>query len=79
MNKEKFIKLEEMAIAARPINESDWGSDRQIEAQNAFFEFVEEHFPEIMSNEFEAFCLKATSEEMINEAIANVQNVYGPF
>jgi len=60
--------------AALPLNDEDWGSDRQIEAQNAFMTFAErviKHQPngEQKWTEFEGFCLKATTEEMINEAV----------
>jgi hypothetical protein len=27
-----------LAAAARPINDDEWGSERQIDAQNLFFE-----------------------------------------
>lgn len=60
-------QLQELATAARPTNDQDWGSERQLDAENAFFDaFARAGFG---SPAFDAFCLKATSEEMIDEAL----------
>ena len=56
--------IETLARAARPIDDDDWGTDRQIEAENAFFEAAGDLGPD-----FEAFSNKATSNEMIDEAL----------
>jgi hypothetical protein len=57
-------QLLRLAAAARPVNDGDWGSERQIAAQNAFFDAVGP-----LGDGFDAFCLKATVDEMIDEAL----------
>jgi hypothetical protein len=34
------IPVETLAQAARPVDDDDWGSDRQVEAENLFFDAV---------------------------------------
>jgi hypothetical protein len=34
----KMPDFQALAAAARPINDDEWGSERQIDAQNLFFE-----------------------------------------
>jgi hypothetical protein len=63
------VECEILADAARPINDADWGSDRQVEAENRLFEFVRSILSDDEFERLEAFCLKATSEEMIDEAL----------
>lgn len=64
-----FLALSALAEAAISIDEDDWGSPRQVEAQNKFFAEVEK----IVSKEdfelLEQFCLKATDAEMVCAAI----------
>lgn len=62
-------KLYELAQAARPLNQSDWGSERQVTAQNEFFDYVEKRIHPSAFAELEDFALKATTDEMIDEAI----------
>jgi hypothetical protein len=62
--------FEKMAAAARPIDDDDWGSDRQIEAENAFFGACPHDADgNVFSEDFENYCLKATTDEMIDEAL----------
>ena len=65
--------LEELAVAARPINDADYGTDRQINAENAFFDALNFHvFGKLTVYEteaFDSFCLKATSDERISEGL----------
>lgn len=69
----QLAELEEMARIARPIDDDEWGSERQIEAENDFFDACEDALPEVFDREsdtdFNRFCLKATSNEMIDEAL----------
>jgi len=65
-NDEKLYKL---AQAARPLDQADWGSERQVTAQNTFFEYVESHMHPLAFAELEDFALKATTDEMIDQAI----------
>ena len=54
--------LEQLAAAARPINDDDYGSDRQVEAENDFFDALDQHLAdkltEVEMDDFDAFCLK---------------------
>lgn len=61
----EMARFERMAADARAVDEDDWGSDRQIEAENGFFAAVAVW----MSADFDDWCLKATSEEMLDEAL----------
>jgi len=58
-----------LAQTARPINDDDWGSERQITAENAFFLYVEKQMHPSAFSELEDYCLKATTDEMIDQAI----------
>jgi hypothetical protein len=68
------------AQAARPIDDTDWGTERQINAENAFFDMVKTRMTAGRAGEalremkrkwdqFEAYCAKATTDESINEAL----------
>ena len=35
--------LEQLAAVARPINDDDYGSDRQVDAENDFFDALDQH------------------------------------
>lgn len=65
--------LEELAAAARPINDDDWGSERHINAHNDFFDALDLSMSGRLSVEetekFDSFCAKATSDEMITEGL----------
>jgi flavodoxin len=61
--------LYKLAQAARPLDDSDYGSDRQVTAQNEFFEYVEKQMHPTAFAELDDFALKATPDEMIDEAI----------
>lgn len=68
------IKLiEKLAADARPMNDEDWGSERQINAINIFFYHAECERPDAFGEDFEAFCLKATDEEMIDECLRRLR------
>ena len=65
--------LEELAAAARPINDADYGTDRQINAENDFFDALDLHLTGKLTRDeteaFDAFCLKATTDERISEGL----------
>ncbi len=65
----QMAALNTLADAARPVDDDDWGSERQIQAQNAFFVRVEELLPRDQMADLEAYCLKATTDEMVDEAM----------
>jgi hypothetical protein len=64
-----ITKCEDLANDARPIDDADWGSDRQIAAENKLFAFVRTLLSEAEFEKLQVFCLKATTEEMIDEAL----------
>ena len=70
------FKLGLLAEIAKPIDDDDWGSERQIAAENRFHDFVQSCFPSAWTWELEQWCLKATTEEMLDEVLASVNNVY---
>ena len=73
---QKLADLEILAERARPLNDDDWGSERQIDAENAFFAACEEAYPHLFheDSEFSQWALKATTEEMIDHALTLIRN-----
>ncbi len=61
--------IQQMAQDARGIDDDDLGSERQIAAQNAFFDEVQKRLTADEFEELEGYCLKATVDEMIDEAL----------
>lgn len=54
---------------AMPIDDDDWGSDRQVDAENELFRLLEQaDIPVGEGSRFARWALKATAEERINEA-----------
>jgi hypothetical protein len=71
-----YDELVALAEQAKPIPiaspgdvEDDYGSERQIDAQNLFFNELEKILPEDRFGELEGYCLKATTEEMLEEGL----------
>jgi hypothetical protein len=65
--------LEFMANDALPLNDADWGSDRQITAENRFFEHAHAICPLIITEAFDMWCLEATCDEYITAAIERIK------
>lgn len=73
---DELVKLAEdgkpqpVAAGQRDINPGDdYGSDRQIAAQNLFFNELEKVLPAKEFEDLERWCLKATTEEMLDEGL----------
>jgi hypothetical protein len=64
-----MTSLHQLAAAARCINDDDWGSERQIAAENLFFDRVHELLRTDQFEQLESYCLEATTEEMIVKAL----------
>lgn len=66
--------IKEMAQAARPIDYEDYGSERQINAFNAFTIKMEQ----ILSKEdfelFEDYSMKATTDELVDYGLSLLKN-----
>lgn len=62
-NAELVELVKKMAEDAKPLNDEEWGSERQINAENAFFEKLEELGMDM--DEFTDKNFKATSTESI--------------
>ena len=60
-----------LADVAKPINHEDWGSERQVTAENRFFEVVFEYGLD-HDEEFCTYAALATTEERIEEALKRV-------
>lgn len=58
--------LRDMAQTARPTEDSEWGSDRQINAENIFCAALERYITPDGWSKFEDYALKATTEEMLD-------------
>lgn len=62
--------IERMADEARPVDEDDWGSERQVAAENKFNIAAENLMTPMQAKWWEIFGEHATSEERIDEALA---------
>lgn len=62
----RLAELEKLAADARCVTEDDWGTERQIDAENKFFEAVEAMVSRDLYQRLEGYCLKATTDEMID-------------
>ncbi len=71
-------RIEALAQAARPINDNDWGSDRQIKAENKLFAAIKPLIQRTEWDALEAYCLKATTDEMIDEALRIMRAKFHP-
>jgi len=60
---QKLLKLEKTS------REEEWGSEKQIEAQNSFFEMIEELTTTEEMERISEYALKATTEEMQDFAL----------
>lgn len=58
--------MKELAEKARPIDYDDYGSERQIEAFNAFCLAMEKTLSADDFERFEAYSMKATTDELID-------------
>jgi hypothetical protein len=64
-----YVEIEKLAAAAKPLNDDEWGSERQISAQNAFFDAVQEMVSKEVFDGLQGYCLKATVDEMIEAGL----------
>lgn len=64
---EMMAKAIRMAAEALPVDFDDWGTERQVNAENAFFLFFDETVG--ISDEFSTWMLKSTVEERVAEAL----------
>ena len=70
-----FEKISSLAPAALPITEEDWGSERQIDAEEAFLYAVRRILPEDSLDKLGNYGLKATTEERVAYALELVTEV----
>jgi hypothetical protein len=68
-----YAEIEKLAVAAKPLNDDEWGSERQIGAQNAFFDAIQEMVSKEVFDGLEGYCLKATVDEMIEAGLQAVR------
>ena len=67
------VDFAKLAKDALHVDDDDWSSDRQIDAENLFFNEVEKVLDAETFAEFENYCLKATTEERVEEALRLLQ------
>ncbi len=72
---DKVIELKVLADQALPINENDWGSERQVEAENKFWDALKDQIGEEnydkLSEDIES--LKMDVDAMISFALAKIE------
>lgn len=66
---ELVAKLVALIKDARPIDDDDWGTDRQINADNAFWDEFEKVVSTEQWGEAEDYNLKATTDERLDNAL----------
>ncbi len=54
---------------ARPLNDDDWGSERQVNAENVWVELAHRYMTNAAREDWDHYALKATSEEAIDYGI----------
>jgi hypothetical protein len=69
--------VQRAALDAKPRNDDDWGTDRQVDAENAFFDLLrrETSWDTEGDDEWRSWACKATSEELIMGALAHRNQV----
>lgn len=67
--------LTQLAEQARPQSDLDWGSDRQINAENKFFAVLDVLYPEVFTLEYYSREIKCTSDERIDNALKVLQGL----
>ncbi len=67
MDTATVIELANKALALA--NDEDWGSEAQIDAENAFAAAAQELMTPAQIEDWESYCLKATSEEIIKSGL----------
>lgn len=65
--------IEALAQAARPINDDDWGSERQVGAEDKFLELTEEWLTAKQLGDWADYALKATTDEWIDYGLMLVR------
>jgi hypothetical protein len=65
--------IEVLAVLAAPVNDDEWGSERQVAAENEFFEAVEKAVSADVFEKLEVWCLKATTAEMIEAGLKAIK------
>jgi hypothetical protein len=66
-----MTKLDDLIESARPINDDDWGSDRQVDAEADLFDYLVENFDGLATYvEDKSLYCKMTTDECLN-LIAN--------
>ena len=63
------VQIEQLAKAALPTSEEDWGSERQVHAETEFYTQVEKIVTPAVYERFSDWALKATAEESVAEAL----------
>jgi hypothetical protein len=61
--------IDQLAVEAKAFTDEQWGSEEQIAAQNAFTERAERMMTPPAMRAFEIWCLKATTDEIIDEGL----------
>lgn len=61
--------LQALADRARPLNDEDYAFDRQVEAENEFCDAVAAILSPVQMAHWQAWSLKATSNEIIEEGL----------
>lgn len=65
----KFVPLLALAGPAYCVDDADYGSERQIAAFNAFNDYVNARLEPAQRDRLDAFALKASSDEAVDEAL----------
>jgi len=62
-------EIENIIAQARPLNDEDWGSERQITLENEVYSYLEEVLTPAQLEAFENYANKATVNERLDAAL----------
>jgi hypothetical protein len=68
-----FLSLAQNAWA---IDDKDWGSERQIDAENELYEFLDATTIDVESDKVQNYTIHATSEEIIKYAVSLYNEIH---
>ena len=78
INPETIAQLQELAKLARCVDDADWGSDRQVDAENAFYQEARRHMTQVQIEKLDSYTLKSTTEEGIGYALSLLLIAFDP-
>ena len=71
---EVFVDIEDLVQDARPIDDNDWGSDRQVTAEYDLYEALMETYGYDFVTYWEHKSIKMTTEESLDLVLSMIES-----